>query len=68
MAPGKKVHLEIEFDKMIGAQQFVTHGDRGMYKWNSSPICVKLGTVSVGDTIVVIPDLMFSDRYDDEFL
>lgn len=66
LTPGKKVRLEIEFEKMIGAQQFVNHGDHEALKWNTS-LTVKLGTIAVGDTILAVPDLMFSDRYDYEF-
>lgn len=68
LAPGKKVRLEIEFEKMIGVRQFVDRDGGERLKWNTSPLTIKLGTIVIGDTVLVVPDLMFADRDDYEFL
>ena len=68
LVPGEKARLEIEFKKMVGVMQHVKIDGKEPLKWSSSPLTVQLGTIVVGDTVLVVPDLVFSDRYEDKFL
>jgi len=65
--PGKKTKLEIEFEKMIGVHLMVPVEDHESLRWNSSPVTVRLGTIHLGDSVLVVPDLAFSDRRERKF-